>query len=112
MTLGQEMAGYALMMRQSAKALQLELAQMPDALQMAYRDSAPNVICAYAYELAGAVNRFYHETRILAEPDKQKQAGYLALIRLARRALEPREDPRAAQNVPRSLCRRQTVERE
>ena len=51
---------------------------MPDALQMAYRDSAPNVICAYAYELAGAVNRFYHETRILAEPDKQKQAGYLA----------------------------------
>ena len=73
---------------ESAKALQLELAQMPDALQMAYRDSAPNVICAYAYELAGAVNRFYHETRILAEPDKQKQAGYLALIRLARRALE------------------------
>ena len=71
---------------ESAKALQL--AQMPDALQMAYRDSAPNVICAYAYELAGAVNRFYHETRILAEPDKQKQAGYLALIRLARRALE------------------------
>ena len=61
---------------------------MPDALQTAYRDSAPNVICAYAYELAGAVNRFYHETRILAEPDKQKQAGYLALIRLARRALE------------------------
>ena len=73
---------------ESAKALQLELAQMPDALQMAYRDSAPNVICAYAYELAGAVNRFYHETRILAEPGKQKQAGYLALIRLARRALE------------------------
>ena len=73
---------------ESAKALQLELAQMPDALQMAYRDSASNVICAYAYELAGAVNRFYHETRILAEPDKQKQAGYLALIRLARRALE------------------------
>ena len=73
---------------ESAKALQLELVQMPDALQMAYRDSAPNVICAYAYELAGAVNRFYHETRILAEPDKQKQAGYLALIRLARRALE------------------------
>ena len=33
---------------ESAKALQLELAQMPDALQMAYRDSAPNVICAYA----------------------------------------------------------------
>ncbi len=73
---------------ESAKALQLALAQLPEQLAVAYRDSAPNAICAYAYELAGAVNRFYHETRILAEPDAQKQRGYLALILLAERALE------------------------
>ncbi len=73
---------------ESAKALQLSLCQMPDQLQMAYRDSAPNVVCAYAYELAGAVNKFYHETRILTEPDEGKQAGYIALISLAKRALE------------------------
>lgn len=71
-----------------AKALQLELAQMPDQLAIAYRDSMPNAICAYAYELAGAVNKFYHETRILTEPDAQKQQGYIALICLAKRALE------------------------
>ena len=72
----------------SAKTLQLTLAQMPEQFAMAYRDSAPNVIAAYAYELACAVNKFYHETRILAEPDAQKQSGYIALIALAKRALE------------------------
>ena len=73
---------------ESAKQLQLMLAQMPDRLTMAYRDSAPNAVCAYAYELAGAVNKFYHETHILTETDKEKQAGYVALIALAKRALE------------------------
>ena len=71
-----------------AKALQLMLSQMPDQLYMAYRDSLPNAVCAYAYELAGAVNKFYHETRILTEPDEEKKNGYLALISLAKRALE------------------------
>jgi len=71
-----------------AKALQLTLSQMPDQLAIAYRDSIPNAICAYAYELAGAVNKFYHETRILSEPDEEKQRGYVALICLAKRALE------------------------
>ena len=73
---------------ESAKNLQLVLAQMPEQMLMAYRDSAPNVVCAYAYELAGAVNKFYHETRILTETDEEKKRGYLALISLAKRALE------------------------
>ena len=71
-----------------AKALQLTLAQMPDQLGMAYRDSAPNAVCAYAYELAGALNKFYHETHILTEPDAEKRRGYLALVALAKRGLE------------------------
>ena len=71
-----------------AKVLQLELAQMPDQLAMAYRDSAPNTVCAYAYELAGAVNKFYHETRILTEPDAARKQGYVALIAFAKRVLE------------------------
>ena len=73
---------------ESAKVLQLTLSQMPDQLQMAYRDSAPNAVCAYVYDLAQAVNQFYHETRILSEPDEEKQKGYIALIALAKRAME------------------------
>lgn len=73
---------------ESAKALQLAISRMPEQLAVAYRDSAPNVICAYAYELAGAVNKFYHETKILSEQDEEKQQGYIALIKLAKKALE------------------------
>lgn len=71
-----------------AKNLMLALTRFADFMQQAYRDNAPNAICAYIYDLAGAVNKFYHETRILAEPDAAKQAGYVALMDLARQVLE------------------------
>ena len=71
-----------------AKDLMLVMTRFADSMWQAYRDNAPNAICAYIYELAGAANKFYHETRILAEPDAVKQAGYVALMDLARRMLE------------------------
>ena len=71
-----------------AKDLMLVLTRFADFMWQAYRDNAPNAICAYIYELAGAANKFYHETRILAEPDAAKQAGYVALMDLARQVLE------------------------
>ncbi len=71
-----------------AKDLMLALTRLPDALELACRDCAPNVICAYIYELAGFANKFYHETRILTEEDPEKQQGYVALIALTKRVLE------------------------
>ena len=71
-----------------AKDLMLALTRLSDSLHVAYTDNAPNAICAYIYDLAGAANKFYHETRILAEPDPAKQAGYVALMDLTRRVLE------------------------
>ena len=70
------------------KELMLVLARMQDALRTAYRDSTPNTICAYCYELATAANKFYHDVKILTETDSAKQGSYLALIALTRRALE------------------------
>lgn len=70
------------------KDLMLRISRFADNLQAAYRDSAPNVICSYIYELSGAVNKFYHETRILSEEDERKKGGYIALIDLAQRVLE------------------------
>ena len=70
------------------KDLMLQISRFQDNLALAYRDTQPNVVCAYIYELAGAVNRFYHDTRILTEADPAKQQGYIALIRLACRVLE------------------------
>ena len=70
------------------KDLMLAVSRFADNLEIAYRDSAPNVICAYIYELAGAVNRFYHETRILTEENEARKAGYIGLIALAKDVLE------------------------
>ena len=71
-----------------ATDLMLVMTRFSDFMWQAYRDNAPNTICQYIYELAGAANKFYHETRILAEPDEAKQAGYVALMDLAKRMLE------------------------
>ena len=70
------------------KDLMLQLTRFADSCYLAYRDMQPNIICSYIYELAGTVNRFYHETRILSETDSNKQQGYIALITLAMRVLE------------------------
>ena len=70
------------------KQLMLVLSRMADALWSAYRDSAPNTICAYIYELATAANKFYHDVKILTEPDPARQASYAALIDLTRGVLE------------------------
>lgn len=70
------------------KELMLAITRLAPSLESAFRDSMPSQICAYIYELSGAVNAFYHSTRILAEPDPAVQKGYIALIGLAKNILE------------------------
>ena len=71
-----------------AKDLMIAITKFAPAMESALKASAPNLVCAYIYELAGAVNKFYHETRILSEEDESKKAGYIALIGLAKDILE------------------------
>ena len=71
-----------------AKDLMLAVTKFGPAMESALNSSAPNLICAYIYELAGAVNKFYHETPILKEEDEQLKAGYIALMGLAKQILE------------------------
>ena len=71
-----------------AKDLMIAITKFAPAMESALKASAPNLVCAYIYELAGAVNKFYHETRILSEEDEAKKAGYIALIGLAKEILE------------------------
>ena len=71
-----------------AKELMLALTRFAGAMEAALAGSAPNLICAYIYELAVWVNKFYHETPILKEEDHALQAGYIALMGLAKRVLE------------------------
>ena len=71
-----------------AKDLMLAITKFGPAMENALKTASPNLICAYIYELSGAVNKFYHETRILTEEDKALQAGYISLIALAKNILE------------------------
>ena len=71
-----------------AKDLMLAITKFGPTMEAALNTSAPNMICAYIYELAGAVNKFYHETRILTEENEELKAGYISLIGLAKNILE------------------------
>lgn len=72
----------------SEKALMLQISKFADMVQSAFADVAPHKVCQYVYELADAFNGFYHETKILAEEDKVKQAGYVELLKLSKGILE------------------------
>ena len=71
-----------------AKDLMNVITRLQPTLEAALASSAPNLICAYIYELAGAVNKFYHETPVLKEPDATLKAGHIALLGLAKNILE------------------------
>lgn len=70
------------------KALMLEIAKFNEMINNVYAEIAPHKICAYIYDVANAFNKFYHETKILAEEDAQKKAGYIALLKLTKDVLE------------------------
>ncbi len=71
-----------------AKDLMLAITKFSPSMEVALQNSAPNQICAYIYELAGCVNKFYHETPILKEDNEEVKAGHIALIGLAKDILE------------------------
>ena len=71
-----------------AKDLMLAITKFGPSLEAALKAEAPNMVCAYIYELAGCVNKFYHETPILKEENEELKAGHIALIGLAKNILE------------------------
>ncbi len=68
--------------------LMLDIAKANEVIENAAKELAPHKICSYIYDLANAFNRFYHETKILAEEDETKKKGYIALIKMAEDVLE------------------------
>ncbi|MDR0220883.1 MAG: arginine--tRNA ligase [Lachnospiraceae bacterium] len=70
------------------KALMLAIAGFNAMIEAAFLEIAPHRVAAYVYELANALNTFYHQTRILTEPDEDKKASYIALLILTKEVLE------------------------
>lgn len=72
----------------SEKALMLEALKYNEIMENAFEELAPHKICAYIYELSNALNRFYHETKILTEEDEAAKKSYIALLLLTKQILE------------------------
>ena len=70
------------------KSLMMELAKFNATRDSAYEELAPYKICAYIYDLSNAFNSFYHDNKILAEEDKDKQKGFIKLLMITKKALE------------------------
>ncbi len=72
----------------SGKALMLEISRFHGMIAAAFAELAPHKVCAYLYDLANAFNHFYHETKILAQDEEERQAGYIQLLKLCKGIME------------------------
>jgi arginyl-tRNA synthetase len=61
------------------RALVLQLLSLPDKMQAAETNRAPNILCEYAFELAQKFSRFYSEHHIMSEADAELRAARLGL---------------------------------
>jgi len=72
---------------ESEKTLMLELTRFNEIVESSFAEAAPHKVCQYIYELSNAFSRFYHETKIITEEDKNRQSGWIALIILVKAVL-------------------------
>ncbi|MDF2887047.1 MAG: arginyl-tRNA synthetase, partial [Lacrimispora sp.] len=69
------------------KDLMLQLSRFNEVAESSFMELAPHKICQYVYELANSFNRFYHDTKIISEENKEQQASWIGLICLAKDVL-------------------------
>jgi arginyl-tRNA synthetase len=69
---------------ESEKNLSLALVKFSEVVNSAYSENAPHKICQFIYDVSNAFNGFYHDTKILSEPDEDRKKSYISLISLTR----------------------------
>lgn len=69
------------------RELLIKLFSVGDVLIRAFEDKAPNAICEVMFDIAGLLNRFYFENKILANDNEEKRASWLSIVSLCRRTL-------------------------
>jgi arginyl-tRNA synthetase len=72
----------------SELSLMLEAAKFNEIIENSFEEIAPHRICQYVYNLANVFNSFYHENKIIAEEDKERQKSWITLISLVKGILE------------------------
>ena len=69
------------------RELILKIMMGGDIFNRALAEKAPNHLCENAYQLAIAFSKFYHDNRIIDEPDEEKRLSWLALCALTRKVM-------------------------
>ena len=69
------------------RSLALAIIMSTQSYEKACADLAPSALCDSAYTIASEFSKFYHDNRILTEPDPSKRESWLALSALTGRTL-------------------------
>lgn len=69
------------------KKLMGTLGRYSSVLKQAFEELAPNKICAFLYETAELFNKFYHDIKVLSEPDLERKKGYIGLLQFTKKIL-------------------------
>ncbi len=69
------------------RALMLMITALPEVVERAWDQRAPNGLAEYTFDLSGAFNRVYEHCHILNEEDEARQASWLTLALTARAVL-------------------------
>lgn len=82
--IGQLPAGAAMKpaFNDSERDLMLGIVKFNEVIKNAYQENAPHKVCQYIYELSNAFSKFYHETKIISEENKEQQDSWITLISL------------------------------
>ncbi|HAU88491.1 MAG TPA: arginine--tRNA ligase [Lachnospiraceae bacterium] len=82
--IGQLPAGAAIKpaFNDSERDLMLGIVKFNEVIKNAYQENAPHKVCQYIYELSNAFSKFYHETKIISEENKEQQDSWITLISL------------------------------
>jgi len=69
------------------RELLFKLSILPEIVEDAVKEYLPNVLTNYLYNLAGLINKFYHESPVMGETDEAKKNFRLGLIKKAKETL-------------------------
>lgn len=69
------------------KQIVKEIIKLNSAYDVCYREKSLNTLCANLYDLASAFSTFYNNHSVVNEKDKKKQAGYITLLNLVKKAM-------------------------
>ena len=82
-----EKEGEILLESDEEKNILKEIIKLNSAYEICYKEKSLNTLCANLYDLASAFSTFYNNHSVINEKDAKIKSGYIALLKLVRKAM-------------------------